>query len=212
MRHIAKTYGGGTSRQCFFGTQGNVGAETLFAEEKPAVAKAIERRVAEFSTGRWCAREAMRRLGWAPCPIPVGPSRAPVWPMGITGSISHTPGFTCALVSAGTGCVGIDVERSDRSLPEAAWRLILSSPERMRLGTGLERLLAFSAKESFFKAAFARVGGYFDFDAVEFRVTGAGTFGLRVRKSPGSCFAERNEYPGWFRIRFPFLLTAMEIQ
>ena len=55
-----------------------------------ALPGAIPRRQTEFSAGRAAARAAMTSLGFAAAAIPAAPDRAPVWPPGITGSISHS--------------------------------------------------------------------------------------------------------------------------
>jgi phosphopantetheine--protein transferase-like protein len=58
---------------------------------------------------------AMAELGHSPCGIPSGPDRAPVWPLGLVGSITHSTDF-CAAVVARSDCfrtVGIDAEPID---------------------------------------------------------------------------------------------------
>ena len=41
----------------------------LFPEEEAYVARAVEKRRREFTTGRWCARAALQQLGIAPAPL-----------------------------------------------------------------------------------------------------------------------------------------------
>ena len=65
--------------------------EGLLPEERGAVAKAVPKRVAQFTAGRVCARRALAQLGnTEPVPILMGEDRAPQWPAGYVGSISHT--------------------------------------------------------------------------------------------------------------------------
>ena len=69
---------------------------------------------------------AMAELGYPPCAIPSGPDRAPVWPPGLVGSITHSTDF-CAAVVARSDCfrtVGIDVERVDAIPAELAKEII----------------------------------------------------------------------------------------
>jgi 4'-phosphopantetheinyl transferase EntD len=87
----------------------------LFPEEEQAVGNSVAKRRIEFARGRYCARMAMAKLGYSPCAIPSGPDRAPVWPLGLVGSITHSTDF-CAAVVARKDCfptVGIDAEPID---------------------------------------------------------------------------------------------------
>jgi enterobactin synthetase component D / holo-[acyl-carrier protein] synthase len=84
----------------------------LFPEEERAVGNAVAKRLIEFAAGRHCARMAMAELGHSPCGIPSGLDRAPIWPPGLVGSITHSTDF-CAAVVARSDCfqtVGIDAE------------------------------------------------------------------------------------------------------
>src|SRR5277367_2552834 len=63
--------------------------------------RAVRARRTEFLAGRACARSALRKLadGRADDAIPIGPDRAPVWPAGIVGAITHAHGFAAAAVA-----------------------------------------------------------------------------------------------------------------
>ena len=69
-----------------------------------------------FAAGRRAAHEAMGELGLESAPIIRSPSRAPLWPSAIVGSISHTSGLAMAVVGWKKDCagVGIDVEKVSR--------------------------------------------------------------------------------------------------
>jgi 4'-phosphopantetheinyl transferase EntD len=84
----------------------------LFPVESAAVGRAVPARRHEFAAGRWCARRALAGLGISAQPLPVGSDRAPVWPEGIVGSITHCQGLVGAVV-APTACLtalGFDAE------------------------------------------------------------------------------------------------------
>lgn len=87
----------------------------LFPEEARAVGNAVAKRRSEFSAGRHCARMAMADLGHSPCGIPSGPDRAPVWPSGLVGSITHGAGLCAAVVAHDHHfrSIGIDTELID---------------------------------------------------------------------------------------------------
>ncbi len=138
---------------------------------------ALPARRTEFATGRALARRCLVTLGQKPQRIERGPDRAPIWPEGLTGSISHTAGLTMAVVWAppevsGSG-IGIDVEQLGRveqtifsTVFTAQEREMLSrcsAQERDFLATGL-----FSAKEALFKAQYPLTQRFIDYQEVEF--------------------------------------------
>jgi 4'-phosphopantetheinyl transferase EntD len=71
---------------------GDVPDEPPFPGEADLVADAVEKRRREFVTTRRCARQALAQLGVPPVPIRPGPGRAPVWPAGVVGSLTHCAG------------------------------------------------------------------------------------------------------------------------
>jgi enterobactin synthetase component D len=84
----------------------------LYAAEANAVRFSVDRRRREFAGGRHCARLAMAALGRPASAIPQGPDRAPVWPHGLVGSITHS-GDICAAVVANSNVfesIGIDMQ------------------------------------------------------------------------------------------------------
>lgn len=149
----------------------------LFPQEAEIVAQAVDKRRREFATVRLCARTALARLGHAPGPIlpmdegPAWARRAPRWPDGIVGSMTHCDGYRAAAVarSSQAASVGVDAEpnapvpdgvREMVTLPEERAtldRLALSHPD-----VAWDRML-FSAKESVFKAWFPLTGRWLDF-------------------------------------------------
>lgn len=145
--------------------------DQLFPEERAAVAKAIPTRVAEFAGGRSAARAAMARLGLPPSAIPARPDRAPVWPAGVIGSISHAGPVCLAVVGRRDDweVIGVDLE-PDR--PMAA-ELVpeIASPEELAALAPLPETNAatriFSAKEAAYKAQYPVTGALFGFDAMQ---------------------------------------------
>ncbi|MBG0841015.1 4'-phosphopantetheinyl transferase family protein [Ectopseudomonas toyotomiensis] len=141
---------------------------TLFAEDDFArcdisPVRGVAKRQAEYLAGRLCAREALRRVTGHPGVPAVGADRAPQWPLGVVGSITHGDNWAAALVALREQwrALGLDVERL---LPaERAQRLqgeILTPAEVQRLQnlddeTRAARIsLTFSLKESLFKALY----------------------------------------------------------
>ncbi len=149
-------------------------AAPIWPEEAPAMARAIPRRRREFAAGRQAARMAMATLGKAARAIPGGADRAPVWPTGITGSISHDATSSIAIVARSSQyrALGIDVE-PNAPLPDDLINEICVPSERTwlaNLPAARRHLMArriFCAKEAVFKAQFPLTCQYFGFDAVE---------------------------------------------
>lgn len=133
----------------------------LDPEERRLVETATAKRVLDFRLGRHCAHAALRGLGVSVPAVPRGEDRAPAWPSGIVGSITHGAGMGAAAVAPKSAVqgLGIDVERARSALPRGAWHLVFTAGEQASLG-GLSDEAAertahvwFSLKESAFKAA-----------------------------------------------------------
>lgn len=147
--------------------------EPLYPAEEVAVARAIEKRRREFIQGRTAARAALARLGVAAGPIPVAESRAPIWPDGVVGSITHCAGLVAAVVAwrRDLAGIGVDAEMADRSTPDIA-RLVCTAAERQRMAEmpppGVEwPKLFFCAKEAVYKAVAPIAGSWVGFQDVE---------------------------------------------
>lgn len=133
----------------------------LFPEETALVQNAIEKRVREFRAGRAAARTALKELGHSATAILKGPERAPLWPNGIVGSISHSNTHAATLVASHNSFegLGIDIEPNtpvDKALGERLLR-----PEE-RENDGLAKM-KFSIKEAGFKALHPQFGKFIDF-------------------------------------------------
>lgn len=138
------------------------------------LSRVVPARLAEFAAGRSAARQAMSALGFAPVAIPMGADRVPIWPEGITGSITHCAGACLAvlgLAGAYRG-LGLDVEPL-QPLPQDLWPTILR-PEELREVTslpppqqGLHALRFFVAKEAAYKAQYAETRQIFDFQTLQ---------------------------------------------
>ncbi len=125
-------------------------------------------RLAEFAQGRMHARIALDRLGLAHASIPVASDRAPIWPQGFVGSISHVPadrarklpGQVIAVVARACDCpgLGVDLERTGQLQPEH-WGAFLKACELASLAlrpVAQRSLVAhaiWSAKEAAMKAS-----------------------------------------------------------
>jgi 4'-phosphopantetheinyl transferase EntD len=144
--------------------------DSLSVEEQAMVSVACTKRKLEFATGRWCAREALKAKGIEGFSLLSDARRAPVWPSGIVGSITHTDGFCAAAIGlrdayAGIGIdaeldgqVGEDLWSNLFTAQEIGWLERLPEPRRASMAT-----VIFSAKESFYKAQYAFTNMWLDF-------------------------------------------------
>jgi len=147
----------------------------LRADERAALAPMIATRQAEFATARACARSALAALG-VDASIPRLEGGAPQWPVGITGSISHTRGFCAAVASPGRHAIGLDVEEFARMKPAVERRILIDAEQRelADLSDEQRRLRVctiFAAKEAFYKAHYEIDPRYLGFDVVKVTVS-----------------------------------------
>ncbi|MBK9034189.1 MAG: 4'-phosphopantetheinyl transferase superfamily protein [Myxococcales bacterium] len=175
-------------------------APPLHPREAAAIADAAPIRRAEFARGRACAHAALRALGRPTEVIARAPSRAPVWPPGVVGSITHCAGLAAAAVAdrARLRGLGLDAE-PNRPLPDGILATVASSTERAWLETAprgdlaWDRLL-FSAKESVFKAWHPLAQRWLGFEDAEVEVdVAAATFTATIAV-PGPVRALRGAF------------------
>lgn len=135
------------------------------------LARAVPKRRAEYLAGRVLARQLLAPLGFVDFTLARGEDRAPQWPPGIAGALSHNSATALCAVhrESGLGGVGLDVETLLSDVrAEELWGAIVSAGERealLREALPFNELLTltFSAKESLFKALYPQVRCYFDF-------------------------------------------------
>lgn len=147
--------------------------EYLSKDELSAVSHCSEKRINDFAAGRQCARRALRELGIEGFSLLPAKDRQAVWPAGITGSITHTDGYSAAVVlrQASVRSVGLDSELIG-SVHEELWPRICTPSELARLhGCPGDRragraALTFAAKEAFYKSQFALTGEWIGFEDV----------------------------------------------
>lgn len=154
------------------------------------LSKSVKKRQAEFLAGRYTSRLGLRELNVSDDFIVKSRNRAPIWPINIVGSISHTE--TKAMAAIGLKddfhYVGVDVESIITTSDYInILDLILVKNEHRWLTRNKELYLTliFSAKESLFKALYPLVNIYFDFvDAEMIDIDEEnGTFTLKLLKS-----------------------------
>lgn len=139
---------------------------------------AVPSRMAEFAAGRRAARQAMAQLGVSPQAIPHKGDRAPQWPNGVTGSISHCAELCVAVIGASAHWdgLGVDIEM-DHALDRALWPEIMR-PEELDHLAPLDDAVAegmalatFVVKEAVYKAQYATSHMLLGFDRLHVTLT-----------------------------------------
>ena len=146
----------------------------LFPDELAAIAGSVESRRREFAGGRACARQALTALGLPLMAIPAGLDRAPIWPAGVVGSISHSLTRCVAAVarqSDGFISIGVDLEEStpldEIFALDICTRLEQSWLDRQQPGQrGLLLKALFSAKECAYKCQYPLTKRLLGYDAM----------------------------------------------
>lgn len=197
---------------------GDVEPDRLFPEEVALIGSAVEARKLEFARGRSCARRAIAQFDVVPQPILADAKRAPLWPSGLTGSISHCHGYCCAVVgrSAEWAGIGVDVELL-RVLEDGVQQLILTPTERGQL-QGLDpstpwACVVFAIKEAIYKLWSPVTGSWLGFeDAVVTLDPGRARFEAELRSGAST------RLPSWLRrlegrfcLDVPYVMAAIAV-
>jgi len=189
-----------------------------FAEELACLSpNAVDKRRREFAAGRAAAHAAMIDLGGQPQPILIGEKRAPIWPNGLTGSITHTR--SCAMAVVGHSkdllALGIDVEE-DTPLADNLLSAICSEREQQWLqeqgNAGQLAKVIFSAKEAAYKCQYTLSQRFFGFDGMELELDlEQGRFQARFTAEQPP-FAQDATINGRFAVGAGVIVTTAELR
>ena len=176
--------------------------------------KAASKRRAEYLASRLCVRHALSQLGIDDFVLANDRDRAPLWPQGIVGSLSHTHHCISLLLAraAGKKLLGVDCEQiMQRQTAEEMQSMIVTAQEKAVLRqSGLPfataLTVAFSLKESLYKALFPQLREFMNFDAAEIThcTPNAGQVTLRLtqtaaagREFSGRVLSDQDEVLSW---------------
>ncbi len=149
----------------------------LMGDEVLAIEQVSTARAREFGAGRQAARGAMAQLGLGPRPVLQGNEQAPLWPAGLTGSITHSDTTCLAVVTDAPeiAALGIDLEPAT-ALEPSLWPVVCTMPEMnwlARLGPtqrGNFAQLILCAKHAVYKAQFQTSQRVLDFQDVTLEI------------------------------------------
>ncbi|WP_432225818.1 enterobactin synthase subunit EntD [Enterobacter wuhouensis] len=142
-------------------------ADLIWLPHHAQLSSAGRKRKADHLAGRIAAAHALPDHA-----VPgIGPSGEPLWPDGISGSITHSGTRAMAVVTQHPALIGIDCETilPENEALEIKDSIIDAQEEAVLSRSGypfaLALTLVFSAKESLFKALFPKVKSYMGFDS-----------------------------------------------
>jgi 4'-phosphopantetheinyl transferase EntD len=188
----------------------------LLPREAESVRKAVQSRQREFALGRWCARTALASFGAGDAELPVGGDRAPIWPDGVVGSISHCQGFVGALVASTRTmrALGFDAEPAT-ALDEELRPMVCTPGELTWLSTvapppaGDWAKVLFSTKEAVHKCIGPLTGTMLDFRDVSICIDHtAGTYSVAAETTFGKGVVELDNVRGWLAFSDGLLFTC----
>lgn len=157
---------------------------SAFEAERKLVARAIPKRKTEFFSGRYLARQALKRAGFPPAPLLRGELGSPIWPPSAVGSISHDHqyGFAAIALARDVSGLGVDLLEAPEQVDLAIASHILYPDESTLLKDCYPELpavaVAFSVKEAVVKTVSATVGRYMDFKEIRLQDSAEGLIAL----------------------------------
>ena len=196
----------------------------LFTHYQISAPQAVVKRQAEFLAARLCAREALRKqTGHASLPTQQAQSRIPLWPQHSCGSMTHSHHMCAAIVGDLKHWQGFGLDLEKPIPIERAQRLastILTAEEYAAYShldpeQQAKRLtLAFSLKESLFKALNSLTGTYFGFhdaQVLDLQGTETGHARLRLEKDLSASWPAGSELEGQFAQLHGSALTLVSV-
>ena len=193
----------------------------LHPDEDAVLRKAVAKRRVEAATVRWCARQALAKLGLPPAPILPGLRGAPVWPAGVAGSMTHCAGYRAAALahSRDIAAIGIDAE-PHAPLPDGVGGVVASQAERRALAelaaakpdVSWDKVL-FSAKETTYKAWFPLTRRWLGFADASISINPAdGTFtALLLVPGPVLAGQQITEFGGRWLAAAGLVITSIAV-
>lgn len=191
----------------------------LWDSERPGTERMIPKRFREFVAGRTVARWAIADLGGSVGAIPRDADRAPIWPTGLVGSITHCDSLCAAAVARAEKvmALGLDVEPAS-PLPPDLHSLVCTPMELQHLEAlapppAADWLkIVFSAKESYYKAWFPLTRSPLDFTEVEIHLDPATSrFTIEVDARRASVAPWSATASGTFRMNQDFVATGVVV-
>ncbi|TQV68003.1 4'-phosphopantetheinyl transferase superfamily protein [Exilibacterium tricleocarpae] len=155
---------------------------------------AVAKRKSEFLAGRYCSSRALVNVFGTDSRIDINPDRSPKWPHGVVGSITHSKDRAAAIVASDKEYIGLGIDFEKlMAFPQAQelqHQILadqdLECEELRQCGTGFFITLAFSAKESLYKALYPTTQQYMEFQDLYIKRVGTNAVTLSLLKTLNS--------------------------
>lgn len=172
-----------------------------------------EGRLREWLAGRYCAKMAARKIGVKLNSLSAGNDRAPIWPDGIVGSISHTKELAIAAVSTEVKMLGVDCEKlMSIERFENLKNMFVREDELPLINSNLKiaPTLCFSAKETLYKCVAPKCKCYFGFMEASVIDISQDSFVINLHSQNPAVSPFNGHYQGRFSIFDNTLITYIE--
>ncbi len=197
-----------------------------FSVTKPSTLhQATLKRKSEFLAGRYCARLALINFVREEdlskgIHISINPDRSPQWPPGIVGSITHSSDTAAAVISRASDYrgLGIDCETllPDTEAFDIRDRILHEKDVRCKETTTMELgflvTLAFSAKESLYKALYPATKKFLDFQDVYIKRINTNSITLTLDKTLNSIWPAGTDFEVLYSVHKNKILTFAYLQ
>ena len=168
-------------------------------QESRDTSSAKAKRQLEFEAGRRCAESLLKRLGNSE-QVWTNEDRSPVWPVGFTGSISHSENWTWSAVAKLSQIISVGIDTEPVVPTETRQQIAheVGTPAEWDLcqqsGLTPDEIFSvvFSAKETFYKCCYPIVQQYFGFEHAVVERIEADRIQIRTHSSH-PCFDEMPE-------------------
>ena len=194
----------------------------LTESEYQSIRHCASKRINDFTAGRLCVRRALAEFGVSGMSLPLRAGGPPKWPEPLTGSITHTHGYSAAVVCRGDRLrgIGVDSEQID-SVHAELWPRICTLGELAQLsrldpdGRARTAALIFTAKEAFYKCQFPLTGEWIEFEEVTIEcgdwAAQAGSYVVQPRRALRLQQAFPGRIEGRFRRHEPYVTSAVAL-
>lgn len=193
--------------------------DPLHPAEATRLPRMSEKRRREFALGRACARRALARLGIHDFALRNDADRAPIWPEGVVGSLTHCRGLCAAAVARRGALLGLGLDAEPlRALTPRLLERICTVRERAHLaalpnaGPDGWGIVAFSAKESFYKCYYPLARSFLGFHDVDLTIdAAAGRFRVRLLRKDAPAAGDARTFQGRFLVDASHVVSAVAL-
>ena len=195
-------------------SQIDVVSDDIFNLYKNEIFQFGDKRKKEYLKSRELAHSLFSEIGISDFILLNDDKRAPIWPSGIVGSISHSSGFAIVAISKDHKSIGIDLEKimSDERSEKLKDQFLTEEEIKInQLDFNLFSTIVFSAKESLFKLIYPLCREYFGFHSAKIREITDSGFSIELKSQSTSVSKFNGLYQGKWQKLDDIILTSLVI-